>query len=66
MIIDYKKLVSKEHCTLCHGEGDGFKCAKCGQTSDKHDPNHWRKCEKEGKMQVKCKKCGEAEQKCSC
>ena len=66
MSYDYKKHASPSYCAVCRGPGEGFKCPECGQTSDFHDPIHWRKCKKAGKMQVKCQKCGEAEVNCQC
>ncbi len=58
--------ISSSHCTRCHGEADGFKCPRCGKTSAHYDPDHFRTCPEKGKLRVKCKKCGQAEDTCAC
>lgn len=60
------KHASSAHCTRCHGEGDGFKCPKCGKTSAFYDPDHFRNCAEKAKMRVKCKQCQQAEDNCTC
>ncbi len=66
MAYNLSKHLSSKHCAKCHGEGDGFKCPKCGYTTSFHDPLHFNKCEERSMVQVKCKKCGEAESNCKC
>ena len=61
MTYDIEKHLSSKHCSTCHGEGDGFKCPKCGYVTTKYDPLHFNKCDEKSMVQVKCKKCGEAE-----
>ncbi len=61
-----KNLISSKICSHCGGEADGFKCPKCGLVSAVFDPLHWRNCTGGGKLQAKCKKCGEAEDNCRC
>ncbi|MEK7169808.1 MAG: hypothetical protein AAB767_00800 [Patescibacteria group bacterium] len=58
--------VSSSHCSRCHGEGEGFKCPKCAATATHYDPDHFRNCGEKGKMRVKCKKCGQSEDNCTC
>lgn len=54
-------------CAKCDGPTEGWKCAICGDESNKHDPSH-----KHGEpasdrhCMPKCKGCGEAETNCSC
>jgi predicted RNA-binding Zn-ribbon protein involved in translation (DUF1610 family) len=66
MAYDIQKHLSSKHCTTCHGEGDGFKCPKCGYTTVHYDPLHFNQCKEKSMVQVKCKKCGEAESNCKC
>ena len=58
--------LSSKHCGVCHGDGDGFKCPKCGYTAVFFYPLHFNKCAEKSMMQVKCQKCGEAERNCKC
>ena len=62
----YQEYYSSKHCDICLGDGDGFKCPKCGEVAAAFDASHRMKCPGEGMMQVKCKKCGEAESNCKC
>ena len=62
----YNEYYSLRHCDLCRGEGDGFKCPKCGAIEDRFSSSHKLKCTKGGVLQVRCKKCGEAESNCRC
>lgn len=63
---DAMKHASPNHCSRCHGEGDGFKCPTCGVAVALYDPDHFRKCPEKAKMRVKCRKCGQAEDNCTC
>jgi len=59
-------VVSSKKCSKCGGEAEGWKCPKCGMESSQYDPLHWRTCPQGGKIKVKCKKCGQAEDNCTC
>lgn len=59
-------VASSKICSSCGGEVDGFKCPKCGEETKQYDPNHWRKCHKEGRLKLKCKSCGKSEIDCRC
>ncbi|MBI4992294.1 MAG: hypothetical protein HZB99_03680 [Candidatus Harrisonbacteria bacterium] len=59
-------IYSSKHCDLCGGEGEGFRCPKCGEAASVFDPAHWQKCKDGAMMQVRCKKCKEAESNCKC
>ncbi len=61
-----KDVISAKTCSRCGGEADGWKCPKCGRTSDRYDPLHWQQCQYGGKLRARCKKCGEAEDNCKC
>ncbi len=58
--------ISSKHCMRCGGEGDGFRCPRCGVSSAQFNPDHFRDCRERSMMQVRCKECGEAETKCRC
>lgn len=66
MVFNIEKHLSSKHCSTCHGEGDGFKCPKCGYTKALHDPLHFSECREKSVMEVRCKKCKEAESNCTC
>ena len=66
MVYNRSKHLSSKHCSVCHGDGDGFKCPKCGYTTAQHDPLHFNNCKEKSMVQVKCKKCAEAESNCKC
>ena len=66
MVHDMEKHISSKYCTRCHGEADGFKCAKCGKTAAVYDPLHWKNCGGGGRMRARCKACQESEETCTC
>lgn len=66
MPFNIAKHLSSKHCSKCHGEGDGFKCPKCKYATASYDPLHFNECNEKAMVQVKCKKCSEAESNCKC
>ena len=66
MAYNIEKHLSSKHCSKCHGEGEGFKCPKCGYTATQHNPLHFQECREKSMVQVKRKKCAEAESNCKC
>ena len=63
---DIRDVISSKKCGKCGGEADGWKCSECAYTSASFDASHWKDCARGGKMKVKCKNCGEAEDNCTC
>jgi len=59
-------LISSKICSHCGGEVDGWKCSKCGLAPDHFDSMHAKECAAGGKLQLKCKACGQAEDNCTC
>ncbi len=66
MAYNITKHLSPKNCSTCHGEGDGFKCPKCGYTTAQYNPLHFQACDEKSMVQVRCKKCREAESNCKC
>lgn len=63
---DVRDLISSKKCSRCGGEARGWKCPQCGFETAHFDAMHWRNCVRGGKMKVKCKTCGRAEDNCTC
>ncbi len=66
---DLKNISNRINGAVCHkcgGPAPHWKCPKCGIESETFDPNHWRNCRFEAKMQAKCEKCNQAEDNCTC
>jgi len=63
---DVRDLLSSKKCSKCGGPSGGWICSACGYTAEHFDPMHWKDCNRGGKMVVKCKACGLAENKCTC
>ena len=61
-----RDVISSKKCGKCGGEANGWKCSQCDYTTNLFDASHWKDCTRGGKLKVKCKTCGEAEDNCTC